>query len=135
MAVSKAYEQSDKRRVSRKIYQQSDKGRASRNAYEQSEKGKAARKAYEKSDKRKAAHKAYRESEKGMAYQKAYQKALKDTGDKEQAKIAGKKATAAIRKRKLKKARKSELESISISPLTPAPRVDRKVKNRRVRGH
>ena len=119
MAVSKAYEQSDTRRASHKVYQQSDKGRASRNAYEQSEKGKAARKAYAKSDKRKAAHKAYRESEIGRAYQKAYHKALKNTGDKEQAKLAGKKATAAIRKRKLKKARKSELESISISPLTP----------------
>ena len=66
----------------------------------------ASRRAYEESDKGKAARKAYRESDIGRAYQKAYQKAyhkayrevFKNTGDREQAKIAGRLATASIRK-------------------------------------
>ena len=62
----------------------------------------ASRRAYEQSDKGKAYRKAYRESDKGRAYQRAYQKAyrevIKNTGDREQAKIAGKQATALIKK-------------------------------------
>ena len=117
MASSKAYEQSEKRQASRKAYRQSEKGRASRKAYEQSEKGKAARKAYEQSEQRKASRKAYLQSDEWKAYQKAYHKVFKNTGDREQAKIAGKQAVAIIRQ--LKKVKNSELESISISPLTP----------------
>ena len=108
IAVSKAYEQSDNRRAARKAYRQSDKGIATRKAYEQSNKGIAARKAYEQSEKRKAARKAYLQSDEWKAYQKAYQKVLRNTGDKEQAKIAAKQASASIRK--LKEAKKSELE-------------------------
>ena len=107
-ASRKAYEQSEKRKASRKAYRQSDKGRASRKAYRQSDKGQASRKAYEQSEQRKASRKAYR---------KAYREVFNKTGDKEQAKIAGKQARALIKKSN--KTKKSELESISISPLTP----------------
>ena len=97
----KAHPESEKRKASRKVYAQSDKGKATRKVYEQSEKGKASRKAYEQSDKRKASQKAYRQSDKWKAYQKAYQKAyykvFNNTGDREQAKIAGKQATAFLR--------------------------------------
>ena len=90
---------------------------ASCKAYEKSEKRKAARRAYEKSEKRKAARKAYRESDKGRAYQKAYHRAyqmayrevFKNTGDREQAKIAGKQATASIKKSN--KTRNSEIRT------------------------
>ena len=98
MASSKAYEQSRKRQASRKAYHQSDKGKASRKAYEQSDKGKASRKAYEQSEQRKASRKAYLQSDEWKAYQKAYREVLNNTGDKEQAKIAGKQASAFIRK-------------------------------------
>ncbi len=107
-AASKAYEQSDNRRAARKAYRQSDKGIATRKAYEQSNKGIAARKAYEQSEKRKAARKAYLQSDEWKAYQKAYREVFNKTGDKEQAKIAAKQASASIRK--LKEAKKSELE-------------------------
>ena len=144
-AARKAYRQSDKGKASRKAYQkdyqkayqkdyqkvyrQSDKGRAARKAYEQSDKGKASRKAYEQSKRRKAYQKdyqkdyqkAYEQSEKRKAYLKAYQKAYREvfnkTGDREQAKIAGKQATAFMRKSN--KSRNSELESITVSPITP----------------
>ena len=132
----KAYEQSEKRKASRKAYEQSDKGKATRKAYEQSDKGKATHKAYWQSDKGKASRKAYRQSDKGMAsimayeqsekrksylkaYQKAYYKVFNKSGDKEQAKIAGKQATAFMRKSN--KFRNSELESITVSPITPPP--------------
>ena len=122
-ASRKAYAQSEKRKASCKAYRQSNKGKASHKAYLQSDKGKASRKAYRQSDKGKAHQKAYRESDKGKAYQKAYQKAyhevFKNTGDREQAKIAGKQATAFIRKSNKKM--NSEFESISISPLPPQP--------------
>ena len=94
----KAYLKSQTRNASRKAYEQSDKGKATRKAYEQSDKGKAARKAYEQSDKGKAARKAYLQSDEWKAYQKAYREVLNNTGDKEQAKIAGKQASAFIRK-------------------------------------
>ena len=132
-ASRKAYEQSEKRKASRKAYQkdyqkvyrQSDKGRAARKAYEQSDKGKASRKAYEQSKRRKAYQrdyqkdyqKAYEQSEKRKAYQKAYYEVFNKTGDREQAKIAGKQATAFMRKSN--KSRNSELESITVSPITP----------------
>ena len=108
--------QSEKRKAYQKDYQkayrQSDKGQASRKAYEQSEQRKASRKAYRQSDKGQAASKAYQK-----AYQKAYREVFNKTGDKEQAKIAGKQASALIKKSN--KTKKSELESISISPLIP----------------
>ena len=106
VASRKAYEKSEKRKAARKAYEQSDKGVAFRKAYEQSEKRKASHKAYGQSDKGKASRKAYRESDKGRAYQKAYHRAyqkayrevFKNTGDKEQAKIAGKQATTLMKK-------------------------------------
>ena len=136
MASSKAYEQSDKGKATRKAYRQSDKGKASSKAYRESDKCKAYQKAYGQSEQRKASRKSYEQSDKGQAsrnacrqsdkwkaYQKAYQKAyyevFKNTSDKEQAKIAGKQATAFMKKSN--KAKNSELESISISPLTPCP--------------
>ena len=114
-ASRKAYEQSEKRKASRKayrqsdkskayqktyqkVYRQSDKGRVARKAYEQSDKGKASRKAYGQSEQRKASRKAYHESDKCKAYQKAYREVFNKTGDKEQAKIAGKQASALIKK-------------------------------------
>ena len=136
-ASRKAYRQSDKskayqktyQKTYQKVYRQSDKGRAARKAYEQSDKGKASRKAYEQSKRRKAYQrdyqkdyqKTYEQSEKRKAYLKAYQKAYYEvfnkTGDREQAKIAGKQATAFMRKSN--KSRNSELESITVSPITP----------------
>ena len=130
----KAYERSERRKASRKAYRQSDKGKASRKAYRQSDKYKACLKAYRQSDKYKAyqknyqkayeqsgRRKTYEHSEKRKAYQKAYQKAynevFKNTRDRGQAKIAGKRAAAFIIKSN--KFRNSELESISNSPLTP----------------
>ena len=120
-AYRKAYRQSDKGQASRKAYRQSDKGQASHKAYRQSDKGQASRKAYEQTEQRKASRKAYEQSEQRKAsrnaYQKAYREVFNKTGDKEQAKIAGKQARALIKKSN--KTKKSELESISISPLTP----------------
>ena len=140
-AYQKAYRQSDKGKASRKAYRQSDKGKATRKAYEQSEKRQVARKAYERSDKGMASRKAYDQSGRRKAYEqsekrkdyqkayhKAYQKAYREvfnkTGDREQAKIAGKQATAFMRKSN--KAKNSELESIPISSLTPPPRLTEK---------
>ena len=136
-ASRKAYRQSDKskayqktyQKTYQKVYRQSDKGRVVRKAYEQSDKGKASRKAYEQSKRRKAYQrdyqkayqKTYEQSEKRKAYLKAYQKAYYEvfnkTGDREQAKIAGKQATAFMRKSN--KSRNSELESMTVSPITP----------------
>ena len=128
-AVRKAYRQSDKGRAYQKVYRQSDKGRAYQKVYRQSDKGKASYKAYRHSDKGKAIIKAcqkvYRQSDKSKTYQKAYQKAYKEayrevfnkTGDREQAKIAGKQATAFMKKSN--KSRNIELESITVSPITP----------------
>ena len=114
-----AYRQSDKGMATSRAYEQSEKRQASRKAYRESDKGKACLKAYEQSEKRQAARKAYRQSDVWKAYQKAYHEVFKNTGDREQAKTAGKQATAFIRKSN--KAKNSELESISISPLTPCP--------------
>ena len=136
-AVRKAYEQSEKGKASRKASRQSDKSKAYQKDYQkdyqktyrQSDTGKASRKAYKQSEKGKATIKAYqkvyRQSDKSKAYQKDYQKVYKEayrevfnkTGDREQAKIAGKQATAFMKKSN--KSRNSELESITISPLTP----------------
>ncbi|USE38966.1 hypothetical protein [Endozoicomonas sp. SCSIO W0465] len=130
-ATRKAYLESDKGKATREAYRKSEKGKTSQKAYQKayrkSEKGKTSRKAYEQSEKRKAYQKAYqkayRESKKGKDYQKAYQKAyykiLKNTGDKEQAKIAGKQASTFIRGSD--EARNSELKSISIYPLPSPP--------------
>ena len=124
-AARKAYEQSDKGKASRKAYEQSKRRKAYQKAYlkayEQSEKRKAYLKAYGQSEKRKAYLKSYGQSEKRKAYLKAYQKAYYEvfnkTGDREHAKIAGKQATAFMRKSN--KSRNSELESITVSPITP----------------
>ncbi|USE37885.1 hypothetical protein [Endozoicomonas sp. SCSIO W0465] len=143
-ASQKAYRESDRGKASRKAYCESDKGKACRKVYEQSEKRKAYQKAYRESDegkayhkayqkayaqseKRKASRKAYRESDIGKAYNrvyhKAYLKVLRNTGDREQAKTAGRQAAAFIKESN--KAKNSELESTSISPLPSlAPQVD-----------
>ena len=124
IASHKAYEQSEQRKASRKAYRKSDKGRACQKVYEQSDKGKAARKAYEQSKKRQASHKAYRQSDEGKAYQKAHHEVFNNTGDREQAKIAGKQVTAFIKNRiKLKN---NELESITTSPL-PASQTEKSI--------
>ena len=123
-AYLEAYRQSEKGQAARKAYERSEKGKACRKAYRQSKKGKAYRKAYLQSDRGKATCMAYRQSDKYRAYQKDYQKAyqkayneaFKNTGDREQAKIAGKQAAAFIRSSH--KAKNSELEAISISSLT-----------------
>ncbi|WP_257293702.1 hypothetical protein [Endozoicomonas sp. YOMI1] len=129
-ASRRAYAQSEKRKALRRAYAQSEKGKASRKAYAQSEKGKAYIKAYQKayqkayrqSEKGKAYHKAYAQTEERKAYRKAYYKVFMNTGDKEQAKIAGKQAAAFIIESN--KAKNSELESTSISPLPPAFQTD-----------
>ena len=127
-ASYKVYERSEKRKASRKAYRQSDKGQASTKAYRQSDKGRASSKAYRQSDKGKATIKAYqkvyRQSDKSKAYQQAYQKAYKEaynevfnkTGDKEQAKIAGKQATAFIRKSNKSPPVPAELSPVEITP-------------------
>ena len=101
-AARKAYEQSEKGRAVRKAYRQSDAGKAVRKAYRQSDVGKALCKAYEQTEKGKAVRKAYAQTEKRKAYKKVYQKAyyevFKNTGDREQAKIAAKQAVALIKK-------------------------------------
>ena len=127
-AYRKTYEESPKGKASRKAYNQSEARKASHKAYERSAKGKASRKTYRQSDKAKASRKAYQQSGKWKvsrasnkakasrrAYQKAYHKALKNTGDKEQAKIAGKQASAFIRESI--KAKNSELEKKQVSGL------------------
>ena len=126
-AVRKAYEQSERVKAARKAARQSDRSKAYQKDYQKdyqkvyrhSETGKASRKAYIQSDKGKATskayQKAYRQSDKSKAYQKAYQtyykKAFREvfnkTGDREQAKIAGKQATAFMKKSN--KSRNSEL--------------------------
>ena len=118
-AACKAYELSENRKASRKAYEQSDAGKAARKAYRKSDKGIASSRAYERSEKRQASRKAYRESDGGKAYQNTYHKVFKKTGDRELAKIAAKQASAFIRESN--KARKSDLESISSSPITPLP--------------
>ena len=115
-AAHKAYEKTEKRRAARKAYEKSEKRRAARKAYEQSEKRKASHRAYGQSNKGKASRKAYRESDKGRAYQRDYQRAyqkafrkvFKNTGDRELAKIAGKQATALMKKSN--KTKNSEIE-------------------------
>ena len=120
-AARKAYRQSDKSKAYQKTYRQSDKGKASSRAYCQSDKGKASRRAYRQSDRGQASRRAYEQSKKRKAYIKTYQKAYYEvfnkTGDREQAKIAGKQATAFMRK--LNKSGNSEPDSITVSPITP----------------
>ncbi|WP_419535682.1 hypothetical protein [Endozoicomonas sp.] len=122
----KAYAQSEKRKASKQAWAQSEKGKA----YAQSEKRKAYQKAYAQSEKRKASKQAWAQSEKGKAskqawaqsekrkaYQKAYYEVLKNTGDREQARIAGKQATALIKESNI--AKNNEVGSTSISPPPP----------------
>ncbi|USE35585.1 hypothetical protein [Endozoicomonas sp. SCSIO W0465] len=121
-AYRKTYLKSEKRKAYQKAYAQSEKRKAYQKAYQkvyaQSEKVKAYQKAYAQSEKGKACQKSYAQSEKGKAYQKAYQKAykevLKSTGDREQARSAGKQAAAFIRESN--KAKNNELKSTSIVP-------------------
>ncbi len=109
----KAYAQSEKRKASKQAWAQSEKGKA----YAQSEKRKAYHKAYAQSEKGKASKQAWAQSEKRKAYQKAYYEVLKNTGDREQARIAGKQATALIKESNI--AKNNEVGSTSISPPPP----------------
>lgn len=105
MAGQKAHAQSGKRKVYIKAYQQTEKWKAYVKAYEQTEKRKAYRKAYSQCERVKAYQKVYqkyyRESPQGRAclkaYRKAYHEVLGVTGDIEQARAAGRQATALIR--------------------------------------
>ncbi|USE34509.1 hypothetical protein [Endozoicomonas sp. SCSIO W0465] len=92
-ASKRAYEQSEKRKALKRAYEQSEK----RQAYKQSEKRRACQKAYAQSEKGKAQQRAYAQSKKGRAYQRAYREVYKTTGDREQAKVAGKRASALAR--------------------------------------
>ncbi|WP_257296445.1 hypothetical protein [Endozoicomonas sp. YOMI1] len=128
-AYQKAYRESEKGKAYQKAYQkfyvQSEKGKASRRAYAQSKKGKACQKAYEQSEKRRAYKKAYQKTHLAAyqkAYQKAYYRAFKNTGDKEQAKIAARQAANFLTE--LNKTKNNKVESTSISPLLPAFQVD-----------
>ena len=116
----KAYEQSEKRKASHKAYRESDKYKACLKAYRKTDKYKAYQKNYQRAYEQSGKRKAYENSEKRKAYQKAYQKAynevFRNTRDREQAKIAGKRAAAFVIK--LNKSRNSDLELIPISPLT-----------------
>ncbi len=108
-ADRKAYEQSERRKAYLKAYEQTEKRKAYRKAYRQRERVKAAQRAYQKvyqkyyrqTQKGRAYQKAYRESSQGRAclkaYRKAYHKVLRVTGEIEQARIAGRQATAFIR--------------------------------------
>ncbi|WP_422459523.1 hypothetical protein [Endozoicomonas sp. ALB115] len=106
----KAYEQSEKGKAVKKTYQQSERGKAVKRTYQQSEKGMAVTKTYQQSEKGKATKRAYGQTEQRKAYIKAYYKVLRNTGDKEQAKIAGKQAAAFVRN----KAKNNGLESTSM---------------------
>ncbi len=118
-AYQKAYAQSEKRKAYQKAYAQSEKRKASKQAWAQSEKGKASKQAWAQSEKGKASKQAWAQSEKRKAYQKAYYEVLKNTGDREQARIAGKQATALIKESNI--AKNNEVGSTSISP-PPPPR-------------
>ncbi|MGO0306010.1 hypothetical protein ACTL6P_05240 [Endozoicomonas acroporae] len=106
----RAYRQSEKGKAVKKAYQQSERGKAVKRTYQQSEKGKAVTKTYLQSEKGKAAKRAYEKTGQRKAYIQAYYKVLRKTGDKEQAKIAGKQAAALVRN----KAKNNGLESTSM---------------------
>ncbi|MBO9494332.1 hypothetical protein J7438_09575 [Thalassotalea sp. G20_0] len=63
----------------------------------------AYQKVYRQSLKWKTYQKAYHQSEERKAYRKAYNQVLKDTGDKEQAKISGKQASNFVTESKKQK--------------------------------
>ncbi|WBA81994.1 hypothetical protein [Endozoicomonas sp. GU-1] len=117
-AYDRTYRMSEKGKANKRAWARSEKAKAYQRAYAKSEKGKAVRKAYAKSEKGKAVRKAYRSSKKGIAtqkayqrvyiqseqakscnfaYQKAYYEVFKKTGDREQARIAGRQASELIR--------------------------------------
>ncbi|WBA85731.1 hypothetical protein [Endozoicomonas sp. GU-1] len=106
----RAYRQSERGKAVKKAYRQSERGKAVKRTYQQSEKGKAVTKAYLQSEKGKATRRAYGQTEQRKAYIKAYNKVLRNTGDKEQAKIAGKQAAALVRN----KAKNNGLEPTSM---------------------
>ncbi|MGI2029139.1 hypothetical protein [Endozoicomonas acroporae] len=85
------HDRSDRKKEYQKVYRTSERGKAVKRAWEESRRGKATRKAYQMKCQN-SIHKAYR-----RAYSKAYYFALKNTGDREQAKIAGRNATDLIR--------------------------------------
>ncbi|MBO9494337.1 hypothetical protein J7438_09600 [Thalassotalea sp. G20_0] len=85
------HDQSDKKKEYQKAYRMSERGKAVKRAWEDSRKGRATRKAYQRKCQN-SIHQACR-----RAYSKAYYFALKNTGDREQAKIAGRKATDLIK--------------------------------------
>ncbi|MBO9482296.1 hypothetical protein [Salinisphaera sp. G21_0] len=118
LSHGKVYKKSEKRRAADKAYHVSEKGKAAKWAWARSEKVKAYQRAYAKSERGKAVRKAYRASKKGLAtrrayqriyaqsvkgksnqiaYHKAYYEVFSKTGDREQARIAGRQATALIR--------------------------------------
>ncbi|MBO9482653.1 hypothetical protein [Salinisphaera sp. G21_0] len=109
----RTYRQSEKGKAVRKAYQQSERGKAVKKKYQQSDKGMAVKKTYQQSEKGKATKRAYEKSEQRKAYIKVYYKVLRNTGDKEQARIAAKQAAAFVRKSN--KAKNNELESTSMS--------------------
>ncbi len=101
-AYRKAYRQSERGKALRKAYDDSEKGKANRKNYRESANGKAARQAWANSEKGKESKRIWRNSERGKAYQmlyrRAYSEVFKNTGDKAQARIAGRQATAFIKK-------------------------------------
>ncbi|MGI2029136.1 hypothetical protein [Endozoicomonas acroporae] len=118
LSHGKGYKKSEKQRASDKAYRMSEKGKATKRAWARTEKAKAYQRAYAKSEKGKATRNAYRTSEKGMAarnayqrvyaqsekcksyqaaYRKAYYEVLRNTGDRKQARIAGRQAAGLIR--------------------------------------
>ena len=120
ISSQKAYEQSKKRKASRKAYRESDKYKAYLKAYRKSDKYKAYQKNYQKAYEQSGKRKAYEHSEKRKAYQKAYQKAYNEvfnsTGDRERARVAGKQATAFIRKLNKSPPVPAELSPVEITP-------------------
>ncbi len=97
-AARKAYRLSEKGRAVRKAYDESEKGKANQKNYRDSVHGKAVRQAWANSEKGKESKLIWRNSERGKAYRtlytSAYNKVFRHTGDKAQARIAGRQATA-----------------------------------------
>ncbi|USE34508.1 hypothetical protein [Endozoicomonas sp. SCSIO W0465] len=116
----KSYAKSEKRRAYQKAYRESEKGKAWWKSYEQSEKRRASQKAYRSSEKGRAYQKAYEQREERKAYQKAYQRAykavFKNTGNREQARIAGKQAVLLVREPNKVKNNERESTPVSLIP-------------------
>ncbi|USE33728.1 hypothetical protein [Endozoicomonas sp. SCSIO W0465] len=96
-AYQKVYAHSKKRKAYQKAYAQTEKRKAYLKTYHRNYTKSEKWRAYLQSDKGKAARQVWPQSEKGRAYHRAYSDTFKNTGDREQAKIAGKQAIAHIR--------------------------------------